>query len=164
MDDRTKALEELARLIAGVPVAMITTIADDGSLVCRPMLLERLEPGGSLTFLTHLSSQKVHEVARDPRVNASFVSGKGDRYVSVSATATATHDPERMRALWNPTYRAWFPLGPDDPDSAILTLDIERIEYWDVPTSRVVRLWCAVKAMATGQVVEAGEHGSRSLR
>lgn len=164
MDDRAKALDELARLIAGVPVAMITTIADDGTLVCRPMLLECLDPGGSLIFLTHLSSQKVHEVVRDPRVNAAFVSRKGDRYVSVSATATAVHDPERMHALWNPTYRAWFPPGPDDPDSAILTLDVERIEYWDVPTSRLVRLWCAVKAMATGQVVEAGEHRSRNLR
>jgi general stress protein 26 len=128
------------------------------------MLLERLEPDGSLTFLTHLSSQKVHEVVRDARANVAFVSDKGDRYVSVSGVAAATHDTARMQMLWNPTYRAWFPQGPDDPDSAILTIEIERIEYWDVPTSRVVRLWCAVKAMATGQVVEAGEHQRRDLR
>jgi general stress protein 26 len=164
VDDRARALGELARLIAGVPVAMVTTIGDDGRLVCRPMLLERLEPDGSLTFLTHLSSQKVHEVARDPRVNVAFVSDKGDRYVSVSGIAAATHDPARMHHLWNPTYRAWFPHGPDDPDSAILTVAIEQIEYWDVPTSRLVRLWCAVKALVTGQVVEAGEHQTRQLR
>jgi general stress protein 26 len=164
VDDRARALGELGRLIAGVPVAMVTTIADDGRLVCRPMLLERLEPGGSLTFLTHLSSQKVHEVARDPRVNVSFVSDKGDHYVSVSGVGAATHDPARMHDLWNPTYRAWFPHGPDDPDCAILTIDIEQIEYWDVPTSRLVRLWCAVKALVTGQVVEAGEHQTRELR
>jgi general stress protein 26 len=164
MDDRATALAELARLIDGIPVAMVTTIADDGLLGCRPMLLERLEPDGSLTFLTHLSSQKVHEVVRDARANVAFVSDKGDRYVSVSGVAAATHDTARMQMLWNPTYRAWFPQGPDDPDSAILTIEIERIEYWDVPTSRVVRLWCAVKAMATGQVVEAGEHQRRDLR
>jgi general stress protein 26 len=164
VDDRARALGELERLIAGVPVAMVTTIADEGRLVCRPMLLERLEPDGSLTFLTHLSSQKVHEVGRDPRVNVSFVSDKGDRYVSVSGVATATHDSARMRDLWNPTYRAWFPHGPDDPDSAILTVDIEQVEYWDVPTNRLVRLWCAVKALVTGQVVEAGEHQTRELR
>ena len=137
---------------------MLTTLAADGALRSRPLLLERLEADGSLTFLTHLSSQKIAEVAHDPRVNVAFVGDKGDRYVSVSGTGTARHDRERMRALWNPTYRAWFPGGPDDPDSAILTVRIERIEYWDVPTSKMVRLWCAVKALATGQVVEAGDH------
>jgi hypothetical protein len=33
-----------------------------------------------------------------------------------------------------------------------------------VPTSRIVRVWCAMKALATGQVVEAGEHRARDLR
>jgi general stress protein 26 len=164
MDDRAQALAELARLIEGIPVAMVTTIADDGQLGCRPMLLERLEPDGSLTFLTHLSSQKVHEIARDARANVAFVSAKGDHYVSVSGTAEATHDPARMHALWKPTYRAWFPGGPDDPDSALFMVRIERIESWDVPTSGLVRVWCAMKALATGQVVEAGEHHMRDLR
>ena len=164
MDDRETALAELARLIEGIPVAMVTTRADDGMLGSRPMLLERLEPDGALTFLTHLSSEKVRESARDPRVNVAFVSDKGDHYVSVSGVAEAVHDPARMHALWKPTYRAWFPGGPDDSDSAIFTVRIERIEYWDVPTSRVVRIWCAVKALATGQVVEAGEHQTRDLR
>ena len=128
------------------------------------MLLERVEADGSLTFLTHLSSDKVREVARDPRVNVAFVSDKGDRYVSVSGVAAATHDTTRMKALWKPTYRAWFPAGPDDPDSAIFSVRIEVIDSWDVPTSRLVRLWCAVKALATGQVVEAGEHHTTQLR
>lgn len=163
MDDRATALAELARLIEGIPVAMVTSRADDDMLGSRPMLLERLD-GGVLTFLTHLSSQKVHEVARDPRVNVAFVSDKGDRYVSVSGTATVTHDPARMRKLWKATYRAWFPGGADDPDSAIFTVRIERIEYWDVPTNKLVRVWCAVKALATGQVVEAGDHQTRDLR
>ena len=128
------------------------------------MLLERLDTTGALTFLTHLSSQKVHEIARDPRVNVAFTSAGGDRYVSVSGTAEATHDPARLHALWNATYRAWFPKGPDDPDSAIFTVAIGRIEYWDVPTSRLVRVWCTVKAMATGRIVEAGEHHSVDIR
>jgi general stress protein 26 len=164
MDDRQRALAELAHLVEGIPVAMVTTRTDDDLLSSRPMLLERLEPDGTLTFLTHLSSEKVHEIARDSRVNVAFVSAAGDRYVSVSGDAKATHDPARMHALWKPTYRAWFPGGPHDPDSAIFEVRIERIESWDVPTSRLVRLWCAAKALATGQVVEAGEHHERDLR
>ena len=153
-----RAVAELQHLIDGIPVAMVTTVATDGRLRCRPMLLERMQPDATLVFLTHLSSQKVAEARHDPRVNVAFVSAKGDRYVSVSGTATIAHDAPRMRALWNPTYRAWFPQGPDDPDSAIFTVRIDRVEYWDVPSSRLVRLWGVVRAMASGQVAEAGEH------
>jgi general stress protein 26 len=156
-DDRARAVAELKRLIDGIGVVMLTTHTDDDLLRSRPMLLERVEPDGSLTFLTHLSSQKVAELAGDPRVNVAFIGDKGDRYVSVSGTGTITHDPARLHALWNPTYRAWFPNGPDDPDSAILGVCIERVEYWDVPSSRLVRLWGVVRALATGRPAEAGE-------
>ena len=137
---------------------MVTTVAADGVLRSRPLLLERLQPDGSLTFLTHLSSQKVAELAGDARVNVAFVGAKGDRYVSVSGTGTIVHDPVRMHEMWNPTYRAWFPKGPDDPDSAILTVAIDRVEYWDVPSSRLVRLWGVARAIATGEIAEAGDH------
>ena len=156
----SRARAELARLIDGITVVMLTTVAADGTLRSRPLLLEQLQPDGSLTFLTHLSSQKVAELSGDARVNVAFVSAEGDRYVSVSGSGATVHDPVRMHAMWNPTYRAWFPKGPDDPDSAILTVTIDRVEYWDVPSSRLVRLWGVVRAVATGEVAEAGEHGT----
>ncbi|HZT77007.1 MAG TPA: pyridoxamine 5'-phosphate oxidase family protein [Vicinamibacterales bacterium] len=157
---RARANADLQRLVDGIPVAMVTTVAADGALHGRPMLLERLQPDGRLTFLTHLSSTKTGDVQRDRRVNVAFVSDKGDRYVSIAGTAAVVHDEARMRELWNPTYRAWFPHGPDDHDSAIFTVTIDRVDYWDVPRSRMVRLWGVVKALATGEVVESGEHAT----
>src|SRR5437762_10033649 len=136
---RSRAVAELARRIDGIPVAMVTTIAPDDILRCRPMLLERLQPDATLVFLTHLTSQKVNDVRRDPRVNVAFIGEKGDRYVSIGGAAKVVHDVARFRALWNPTYRAWFPGGPDDPDSALFTVAIDRVAHWDVPTSRLVR-------------------------
>ena len=156
--DQDRAVAELRRLIDGIPVAMVTTVATDDALHARPMLLERVDRDASLVFLTHLSSQKTTDVHRDPRVNVTFISDKGDRYVSVSGRASVTHDVARMHEMWNPTYRAWFPKGADDPDSAIFTVTIDRVDYWDVPSSRLVRLWGVVRAVATGQVAEAGEH------
>jgi general stress protein 26 len=162
--DRAAAVADLRRRIEGIPVAMVTTIAPDGVLHCRPMLVERLEDDATLVFLTHLSSSKVDDVTRDARVNASLVSDKGDCYVSVGGTATVVHDQTRFRGMWNPTYRAWFPGGPDDPDSAIFTVHIERIDYWDVSRSRMVRLWGVVKALATGEVAESGDYHVVRLR
>jgi len=88
----------------------------------------------------------------------------GDRYVSIGGTATVVHDEVRFQSYWNPSYRAWFPDGPDDPDSAIFTITIERIDYWDVPTSRLVRLWDAATALIIGQVVESGERTTIDLQ
>ena len=69
MPDTQRAIAELQRVIDGIPVAMVTTIAADDVLRCRPMLVERLQPDATFVFLTHLSSQKTDEVRRDPRVN-----------------------------------------------------------------------------------------------
>src|SRR5205823_3227903 len=115
---------------------------------------------GTLLFLTHLSSQKVQEVEHDGRVNVAFVGSDPERYVSVSGAATISRDQAQIRALWNPTYRAWFPHGVDDPDIALLRVRIVRVEYWDAPSSRLVRLWEVVRAMATRQPADAGDHGT----
>src|SRR5689334_12221770 len=100
--DRVRAIAELQRLIDGIPVAMVTTVAADDRLRSRPMLVERVEPDATLVFLTHRLSQKAGEVEREARVNVAFVGSKGDRYVSISGRATLVHDPERMKTLWNP--------------------------------------------------------------
>jgi general stress protein 26 len=150
-----RLLEEFARLVDGISVVMVTTVAGGETLRSRPMLVERVTPDGTITFLTHLSSQKVDELHGDPRVNVAFVSPDGDRYLSVAGIGAVARDPACVHELWKPTYRAWFPGGPDDPDAAVLTVRMLRIDYWDVPTSRLVRLWSAVRAVATGTPVEA---------
>jgi general stress protein 26 len=160
VDARKRAVSDLARLIDGITVVMVTTQAADGALRSRPMLIERLQDDATLLFLTHRSSHKVLELNEHRQANVAFVGAKGDRYVSVSGTGQITHDPEQIRQLWNPTYRAWFPGGSDDPEIGVLTVEIDRVEYWDVPSSRLVRLWGVARALASGQPAEAGDRGS----
>ena len=160
MDARQRAVADLARLVDGITVVMVTTEDGDGALRSRPMLVERLQDDATLLFLTHRSSHKVLEVNEHPQVNVAFVGARGDRYVSVSGTGRITHDREQIRQLWNPTYRAWFPGGSTDPEIGILTVEIDRVEYWDVPSSRLVRLWGVARALATGKPAEAGDRGS----
>jgi general stress protein 26 len=162
-DEASARVAEFTRLVEGIPVVMVTTVANDDLFRSRPMLLECVEPDGSLTFLTHLSSQKVEELGRDPRVGVAFIGDKGDRYISASGTGDTSRDGARIQALWKPTYRAWFPGGAEDPDIAILTVNVQRVEYWDVPSSRLVRLWGVVRALASGQPAEAGEHRTIDL-
>jgi general stress protein 26 len=158
------SVAEFRRMIDGIPVVMVTTVADDDLFRSRPMLLERLEDDGSLVLLTHLSSQKVHELQRDPRVNVTFVDDKGTRYVYATGRGRVARDQQSVDQFWKPTYRAWFPSGRHDPEIAVLTIDVERVEYWDVPSSRLVRLWSAVRALTTGNVIESGEHHTVTFR
>jgi hypothetical protein len=58
----------------------------------------------------------------------------------VSGTAELTSDRERIRRLWKPECRTWFPLGAEDPDLALLRVRVDRAEYWDAPNGRVVHL------------------------
>jgi general stress protein 26 len=156
--DRRQKLAEFARVIEGIPIVMLTTHTTEGRFRSRPMLLERLEPDATLLFLTNISSEKINEVKHDPRVSVAFVRSKGDRYVSAAGRAEIIVDASQVRDLWNPTYRAWFPHGPDDPEIAILKVRVERLEYWDVPANPFVRLWSAGLALVRRRPIEAGEH------
>src|SRR5208337_4347672 len=51
-------------------------------------------------------------------------------YVSFTGHASVVQDREKMQDLWCPAYRAWFPRGLDDPELALLRVDVERAEYW----------------------------------
>jgi general stress protein 26 len=153
----TQQVAEFARLVEDITVVMLTTHAADGSLRSRPLLLERIDPSGDLLFLTHRSSQKVGDVERDERVNVAFVNADGTRYVSVAGRAHLTTDRAQASELWRPSYRAWFPKGQEDPDLAVLTVTIDSVDYWDVPSSRLVRWWDAARAIATGTPAQTSE-------
>jgi general stress protein 26 len=76
-----------------------------------------------------------------------LLSGRG-------GSANASRDVELIRRLWHLTYRAWFPEGRDDREAAVLRVAVERIDYWEPPRSRFVRLLQAVKAVVTRRSVD----------
>jgi general stress protein 26 len=103
-------------------------------------------------FLTHQSSRKVTQLALRPHVGLSIVSP--NCFVVITGSAQLSSDPELIRRLWSSTYRAWFPEGKDDSEATVICVAIERIDYWEPPRSRVVRLAQAVKAVLTRRAVE----------
>ncbi len=158
--DGDKAREKLCALIAEIRIAMVTTVETDGSLRARPMAGEFLgDDRATLHFLTGLSSHKIAEVARDPRVNLAFARG-GD-YVSVSGTARISRDPALIGRLWSEAQRPWFPKGVHDPEICAFCVDLDYGEYWDPPSSRVTLAYGWTKAMVTGNSAD-GDLGDNS--
>lgn len=139
-------------LIERAGVAMLMNVDEQGAHFGRPMLPLLVQNDPHIFFLTHRSSRKVTQLAARPQVGLSIVSA--NCFLVVAGTACTSRDPELIRRLWNPTYRAWFPGGKDDRDATAIRVVVERIDYWEPPGSRVVRVVQAVKAVLTRRAVE----------
>ena len=161
--DRKDPIAHLSELIRGIKVTMMTTMGEDGTLRSRPMWTHDRDFDGELWFFTREHSPKVDEVERDHHVNLSYSDPTRDRYVSVSGTARLVRDKEKARELWNPTLRAWFPQGLDDPELALLCVRVNKAEYWDTPNSRMVQLVGFVKGVLTGEPYRPGDNEKVNL-
>jgi general stress protein 26 len=156
--DREQGIEKLGKLIKGIRFAMLTTADADGSLKSRPMASQRTKFDGQLWFFTHQSSHKVDQVRRDWHVNVAYADPDDQTYVSVSGTAKLVTDKSKIKELWNPAYKAWFPSGVDDPDVALLRVDVDSAEYWDAPSSTMAHLYGMAKATVTGKPANVGDN------
>ncbi len=159
--DHDASVKKLGKLIGDVQFAMMTTAEPDGSLRSRPMATHtnhNAEFDGTLWFFTKETSPKVDEVQQDRHVNLSFSSPEQSKYISVSGTATLIHDKDKQEELWTSKYLAWFPKGLDDPELALLKVDVDKAEYWDTPSSTVAHIVGFVKSVTTGKPYKAGDH------
>jgi general stress protein 26 len=139
-------------LIQRAGVAMFMTIDEHAAPIGRPMLPLFLDNDPCIYFLTHQNSRKVSQIMAQPHVCLAMI-GTGC-YLLVAGTATALRDPELIRQLWRPTYRAWFPDGKYDGEATALRVSVSRVDYWEPPRSRVVRVAQAVKAVVTRRAVD----------
>lgn len=161
-----EAVAKLRDLIKGIDIAMLTTVdTSDGTLRSRPMSTNGdIEFDGDLWFFTRASSHKVEEIERSPEVNASFAQPDKQNYVSMSGTAALVTDRDKMKELWTPHLKAWFPEGTEDPDMALLKISVAKAEYWDAPSSLMLHAYGILKATLTGQSPSGGEDVKVDLR
>ena len=151
-DDTPKGKDpakKLRKIIKKTRVAMLTTVASDGSLRSRPMVTPDADFDGDLWFFTRYNSPKSEEIQENQKVNVTYASPKNDRYVSVSGTAALVRDPGKVKELWRGALKEWFPEGKNDPDLALLKVTIDKAEYWDANENRMVDLASAAKPETT---------------
>jgi len=166
MAQDTSANENVAKIakqIKGIRIAMLTTVALDGSLHSRPMAVQEQEFDGDLWFFTGKNSVKVDELEANDRVNVAFVSPDDNRYVSITGKAKLVLDQAKIDELYSPAIKAWFPDGKDDPNIALLHVDPTVAEYWDSPNSKLIQVAGFLKALATGKRIEGGENETVKL-
>lgn len=135
--EREQAIRRLDERLRGIKVAMITTLAPDGSLVSRPMMAQTIPFDGDLWFLSRSRNRFVWDVQRHPRVNLTYVDPAAGRFISVAGMAHVVRDRAKVEQLWDPTiYANWFPDGIDDPEAVLVKVTVESAQTWGPPTGR----------------------------
>ncbi len=153
---RDEGMRQVAKLIKHAKIAMLTTTTPKGWLRSRPMGTQRASFDGNLWFFTHASEPKVQEIKRHPQVNVSFANPDDNAYVSLAGRAVLVHDRSKMAALWQKPLKTWFPKGLEDPDLALLKVEVEHAEYWDQHAGLVEVAVGFLKATVMGRESAAG--------
>jgi general stress protein 26 len=154
---REEGIAKIAEMIKDIQMAMLTTVGTDGPLHSRPMATQQTPFEGELLFLTGADTGKVHEIEDDQEVALTYVDPK-HTFLTLSGRASISNDRALIEKLWNPTYKAWFPEGKEDPAIRVLRVVVDQAEYWDAPANAIVRNVKILARAVSGGKTSVGEH------
>jgi general stress protein 26 len=150
---------KIHELIKKIRIAMFTTVAEDGSMNSRPMAIQDKPFDGTLWFLTRRTSDKVDEVVENQNVTLTFAEPKDAKFITLKGFANVNQSRAKIRELWNPMYKAWFPTGEEDPEIAVTRVQVLNGDFWEVSENRLIRFARYAAAAATGGSVSVGHAG-----
>ncbi len=148
-------LSQLCSLIAEMDVAMLTSTDEKGALSSRPMRPLEMDRFGALWFFIDLHAINAKQL---DTVNLSFVDAEHEKYISIAGWGELIRDQERIRKLWTPIAKPWFPDGPRSSNLALLRVTPCTAEYWEASLSKIVRRFAMAASIAAGKPIGLGEH------
>ncbi len=160
---RPEAIKKISEMIKDIRIAMMSTVASDGTIHSRPMATQDSEFRGELLFLSRQESSKTDEIAHQSRVTLNYVDSKNHRFITLSGHAGLSKNRDTIHELWNPLYKAWFPQGEHDPEITLIRVYVDHAEYWEAPANAVVRGYQLLRAAATKGRSPVGEHQEVAL-
>ena len=157
-------LEQLYEMIDEIEVAMMTTRRPDGHLESRAMATQKRASGADLWFVAAEGTGKLRDIERDPHVNLAYYKDRTREWVSVSGTATLSHDRAKIHELYARDWGMWFPDEgdprhgtPDDPRFVLIGVEIHAASFLEISKPQPVVLYELAKGYLTGDTPELGE-------
>ena len=158
MPQATGDLTKLGELIEGMSTAMLTTFEEDEqALMSRPMSPQEMCKQGAIWFLTDPHSNKVKHLQV---MNLGFSNESESKYVSISGHGEIVDDRERIKSLWSPFARPWFPDGVDSSNLGLLKFVPHSAEYWDSTHGKMVRMLAMAASIIAAKPIGMGDHGN----
>lgn len=160
---KTDQIKFLKDKVADVRIAMLVTVNVNHEIHSRPMGTAEVDDEGNIWFFTNEYSSKAEEISHEKKVVVTYSNPSNNTYLSIKGTASLVDDKEKMKKLWNPIIKAFFPDGIDDPKLTLLKVDTQEAEYWDSNSSKMVVGFQMLKAIVTGGRYDQGDHGKIEL-
>ena len=153
-------LKYLKDKITSIRTAMLTTHSNETGFHSRPMGTADVDDDGNIWFFTDEYSPKATEIEQVSEVSVTYSDPHHHTYLSIAGEASFIDDKEKMKELFNPFVKAFFPEGLDDPRLTLIKIKPSAAEYWDSSSSKMVILFNMLKAVVTGKQYDKGKHGS----
>jgi general stress protein 26 len=160
----TTQLDTFYEMIEDIGVAMMTTRRPDGHLESRAMANQKRAAGADLWFVTGEGMGKLRSLEADPHINLAYYKDRTREWISVSGVATISRDRQKIRELYAPDWKMWFPDEgdprhgtPDDPRLVLIGVDIHAAVFLEVNKPQPVVLYELVKGWITGTEPQLGK-------
>jgi general stress protein 26 len=154
-NDTVRDIDKVWDLMEKIGFTMLVT-RDGDRLRSRPMSAYVERDENTIYFLTDARRHKDEEIAHHPEVNLSFAHPGGQKYVSLTGTATVSNDRAKIKELFSTPAKAWWD-SADDPNIRVLKISPDDAEFWDSPGSIVSYVKMAA-AVVTGSRPDLGKN------
>ena len=126
-----KRFTDLADKMAGMDIAILSTVTSDGSIAGRPMSNNaEVEYDGTSTYFTTDDTRTVSDVGANPNVGLGF-QGTDGFYLAVEGRAELIRDKAAFAEHWTSDIEKWFADGIDTPGLVLVQVVADRAHYWD---------------------------------
>lgn len=128
----SEAVEKIRSLIDKAGSCFFVTQANfNASHKSRPMSVQKTDEAGNVWFLSAKDSIKNMELAQDRNVSLFFQGSSYSDFLELHGHAVVTDDRSKIEELWDPTVKAWFTEGIDDPRISVIQFIPDMGYYWD---------------------------------
>jgi len=121
-----KTLAEIAKEMADIDIAILSTHTENGEIANRPMSNNGdVAYDGTSYYFSYEQARAVSDIQRNPKVALGFSSEAGlfsrGIYVAVEGTAELIRDKAAFRQHWTSDLDKWFDNGVDTPGTVLRT-------------------------------------------
>ena len=153
-----EAQDKLKELIEEINVCMFISDTELGQ-TSRPMATIKVDEDLGLWFITDKNSLKIQDILKDDMVHLIYAHPGQEIYLDVWGHAAIILDHQKIKKLWSPVVKAWFPKGIEDSNLCLLHVFPNSAHYWDSKSSKMVTFFNIMTAGITGKASSRGDEG-----
>lgn len=131
----TKSLADIAKDMAGIDIAILSTHTEGGQIANRPMSNNGdVAYDGTSYYFALQSTRVISDIEGNPKVALGFSSEAGifsdGIYIAVEGEADLVRDKAAFQRHWNSDLDKWFEQGIETPGLVLIRVNAKRLTCW----------------------------------